>query len=200
VLVSATDHDSRHMTRALRQSLARLQMGPRFQFELREATPEELDALSQRILDAGPGGVAVVANAAETATIMNRLRGAGFRGSLFGGPSVASAAFQQTFQQALPGTKGRIVYPLLADPAALAPGDSRAEISPGARCMVDAVQLAIAAIRQAGLNRARIRDAVVELSPYRGVSGVIRWDRLGSNTRSVSLAEVDGLPHALSGD
>jgi ABC-type branched-subunit amino acid transport system substrate-binding protein len=66
--------------------------------------------------------------------------------------------------------------------------------------MVDAVQLAIAAIRQAGLNRARIRDAVVELSPYRGVSGVIRWDRLGSNTRSVSLAEVDGLPHALSGD
>jgi ABC-type branched-subunit amino acid transport system substrate-binding protein len=39
----------------------------------------------------------------------------------------------------------------------------------------------IAAIRQAGLNRTHIRDAVRELSPYSGVTGQITWDPTGHN-------------------
>ena len=58
----------------------------------------------------------------------------------------------------------------------------------------DAVRLLVAAIRTAGLDRTRIRDALVELSPWTGASGLVDFDGLGSNTRSVSLGTIsDGV-------
>ena len=54
----------------------------------------------------------------------------------------------------------------------------------------DTVNLLVAAIRKAGLNRARIRDAVRELSPWAGVTGTIKWDTLGGNSRTVQLGTV----------
>jgi ABC-type branched-subunit amino acid transport system substrate-binding protein len=54
----------------------------------------------------------------------------------------------------------------------------------------DAVNLLIAAIRQAGLNRARICDEVRKLSPWQGVTGSIHWDLLGSNSRSIGLGTI----------
>jgi branched-chain amino acid transport system substrate-binding protein len=52
----------------------------------------------------------------------------------------------------------------------------------------DAVRLVARAVDRAGLNRARIRDAVRELSPWTGVGGVVRWDALGRNEGPVGLA------------
>ena len=49
----------------------------------------------------------------------------------------------------------------------------------------DAVKLTVAAIRRAGLNRIRIRDAVRALAPWTGAGGVARWDALGRNQRRV---------------
>jgi branched-chain amino acid transport system substrate-binding protein len=54
----------------------------------------------------------------------------------------------------------------------------------------DAVQVLIAAIRRAGLNRARIRDAVAGVSPWSGVSGPVIWDPAGSNARPAILATI----------
>ena len=54
----------------------------------------------------------------------------------------------------------------------------------------DAVNLLVAAIRKAGLNRARIHDAVRSLSPWQGVTGEIRRDPLGSNSRLVHLGTI----------
>ena len=54
----------------------------------------------------------------------------------------------------------------------------------------DAVNILIAAIRKAGLNRARIHDQVRALSGWQGVTGEIRWDPLGSNSRLVSLGTI----------
>ena len=45
----------------------------------------------------------------------------------------------------------------------------------------DAADLLIRAIRRAGLNRARIRDAVAQMSDYSGLAGTIRWDNGGGN-------------------
>ncbi len=56
----------------------------------------------------------------------------------------------------------------------------------------DAVRLLVDAIRTAGLDRAAIREAFVELSPWTGVTGVVRFDGLGSNTRSIRLGTIDG--------
>jgi hypothetical protein len=49
------------------------------------------------------------------------------------------------------------------------------------------------------LNRARIRDAVRELSGWQGASGVIRWDVLGQNERPVRLGVIEGGQPALAG-
>ena len=54
----------------------------------------------------------------------------------------------------------------------------------------DAVQLLVAAVRRAGLNRARIGDALRALSPWDGVAGSVRWDALGGNTRPIRLGTV----------
>jgi len=58
-----------------------------------------------------------------------------------------------------------------------------AKAAPAAAYTYDAVQLLVAAIRKSGPDRARIRGAVAALSPWQGVAGVVRWDRLGGNTR-----------------
>ena len=43
------------------------------------------------------------------------------------------------------------------------------------------------AIRKAGLNRVRIRDAIRDLSGYGGISGTITWDPTGQNSGAVTL-------------
>ena len=50
----------------------------------------------------------------------------------------------------------------------------------------DATRLLIAATRQGGLNRARIREALIQLSPWQGIAGPIQWDGTGQNVRPVS--------------
>ena len=56
----------------------------------------------------------------------------------------------------------------------------------------DAVRLVAEATRRAGLNRPRIRDAVRDIAPWRGVAGIVRWDTLGRNERPVGLATWRG--------
>ena len=51
----------------------------------------------------------------------------------------------------------------------------------------DAVRLLAQAIRKSGLNRARIRDAIRELSGWEGANGLVRWDAVGQNTRIVRI-------------
>ena len=50
--------------------------------------------------------------------------------------------------------------------------------------------LVVAAVRKAGLNRARIGDALRGLSGWKGVLGELRWDRLGGNARPVTLGTI----------
>ena len=48
----------------------------------------------------------------------------------------------------------------------------------------DATRLLIEAIRRAGPNRARIREALAQLSPWPGIAGPIHFDGTGQNTRT----------------
>ena len=56
----------------------------------------------------------------------------------------------------------------------------------------DALRLTAAAVRRAGLNRARVRDAVRDLAPWTGALGEVRWDPRGRNTSPVALATWRG--------
>jgi branched-chain amino acid transport system substrate-binding protein len=47
----------------------------------------------------------------------------------------------------------------------------------------DATRLLLAAIRRCGVNRVRVREAIVQLSPWSGITGSIRFDGTGHNTR-----------------
>jgi branched-chain amino acid transport system substrate-binding protein len=60
----------------------------------------------------------------------------------------------------------------------------------------DAANIVIEAIRTAGLNRPRIRDAVQAISPVHAVTGVIQWDAQGQNHRAVSLRVFTSTPRS----
>jgi ABC-type branched-subunit amino acid transport system substrate-binding protein len=90
-----------------------------------------------------------------------------------------------------------VLIPLLDDPATGFQGfaakfQSHFHVFPdfAAAQAYDATCLLITAIRKAGLNRARIGDAVRELSPWQGLAGIITWDPLGENTRPVRLGVI----------
>jgi len=92
-----------------------------------------------------------------------------------------------------------VVFPLL-----LSPGPAAAPFAEAFRARFgrpadyaaaytyDAIGLLVAAIGKAGLNRARIGDAVRDLSPWTGVTGTVTWDALGSNARPAPLGTVRG--------
>ncbi len=55
------------------------------------------------------------------------------------------------------------------------------------------MELAAEAVRRGGLSaRARINDALRQLSPWEGVSGWIRWDNSGMNGDPPYLARLVG--------
>jgi ABC-type branched-subunit amino acid transport system substrate-binding protein len=91
----------------------------------------------------------------------------------------------------------QIICPLLVEPGAAWPAfedqfQRRYQRSPdfAAAATYDAVQLLVAAVRKAGLNRVRIGDALRELSPWDGTAGPVRWDPLGGNTRPARLGQI----------
>jgi branched-chain amino acid transport system substrate-binding protein len=52
---------------------------------------------------------------------------------------------------------------------------------PGAAYIYDAVNLLVRSIRQSGLNRPRLRDAIAGMDNFEGASGKISWDNGGGN-------------------
>jgi ABC-type branched-subunit amino acid transport system substrate-binding protein len=50
------------------------------------------------------------------------------------------------------------------------------------------VNVLIAAIRHAGLNRTLIRDTLRELTPLSGVTGTMKWDATGQNEADVRMS------------
>ena len=55
----------------------------------------------------------------------------------------------------------------------------------------DGIRIIIEAIRSAGLNRARIRDAITEMTDFNGVTGKISFDKTGRNkAASIKLSII----------
>jgi ABC-type branched-subunit amino acid transport system substrate-binding protein len=199
-LLSAIDHDSRVMARALEDALAARGSAPHHHFQV-EPGVEDHGALAERIVASGAEAVAILAGPSDSARIVASLRASGVRVTVFGGPSMGRRAF---LDQAGPAAEG-VLFPLPCDPAALS-GDfakrfaARYGRSPDCATAqaYDAFRLLIAAVEKAGLNRARIRDAVRDLSPWSGVAGTVDWNPVGQNRREVRLGRItDGRIEAL---
>jgi ABC-type branched-subunit amino acid transport system substrate-binding protein len=172
VLVSATDHDSRAF-------VAELKTTPASHLEFQAGTPD-VNALAGRVAEAAPQAVMVIAGARDSGRVVAALRRLGCTAAVFCGPSAGRGAFLEEAGSAAEGVR----FPLLMDTSGGALPDYAAAHA------YDAVRLLVAAVRKAGLNRARIRDAVRDLSGWQGISGVIRWDALGQNERAVRLGII----------
>ncbi|MGO8753381.1 MAG: ABC transporter substrate-binding protein [Thermoguttaceae bacterium] len=186
------EHDSRCLLAQLRRAFAERRISPRHQYVCRLATDDPAGAVS-RVVDAKPAAVVVLAGAQGSARLLRQLRTNGFSGPIFGGPAMGRRRFLEEARDAAEG----VLFPLLYDRKAI-PGpfadafEKRFHHEPDftAAAAYDSVQLTVAAVRKAGLNRARIGDALHAISPWKGACGTIQWDSLGSNIRPIHLGTI----------
>jgi branched-chain amino acid transport system substrate-binding protein len=193
-LLAANDHDSHMFLVELRKFLATKGAGPIFEYEFKSGT-RDFSELAERVAGSRAGAVVLIGGAGDSGRLLATLREKGFAGRVLGGPWMARRTFLSTAGTAAEG----VLLPLLDDPATgfqrfAETFQARFGVFPdfAAAQAYDATRLLIAAIRKAGLNRARIRDAVRELSPWDGVSGTIKWDSVGQNVRTVRLGGIRG--------
>jgi branched-chain amino acid transport system substrate-binding protein len=193
-VVSATDHDSRVLTIDLLQALKRRGIFPSLHIQFQPGTTEFTGHLQRLTVSDDP--VVVIAGPDDSARFLVALGRRGTDRMIFGGPAMGTQRFIRRAGSAAEGA----VFPLLWHPDA---DESAAEFAfrfrerfrsePDylAASAYDAVNLLVAAIRDAGPNRARIRDAVRGLAPYDGVTGKISWDATGRNEGTVGLGTIE---------
>ena len=191
LLLTSTDHDARAFTAELMSSLAGDVTRPHrhLHFHAEEA---DFAGIVTQVETLTPEAVVVVASAEDSARLVAGLRAAGFEGVVFGGPAMGRWSFIQTAEAAAEG----VIFPLLVAPEDPAPFalvfEDRFGHPPdfAAAHTYDATRMLIAAVREAGLNRAGIRDALVELAPWQGASGTMTWDPLGQNQRPAQVGTI----------
>jgi branched-chain amino acid transport system substrate-binding protein len=202
VLATANDHDSHCLTTELLHGFNGRHMAPSFHFEFQRGT-RDVDPLTAHILGAQADALVVVAGADDSAQVVAAVRAGGFSGTIFGGPAMGRRLFIERAGAAAEGA----LFPLLYDPQAASSAFAasfqarrRAPPDYAEAHAYDAVGLLAAAIGKAGLNRARIGDALRELSPWTGVTGKMTWDASGRNQRDVALGTIrDGRFEPIAG-
>ncbi len=195
LVASADDHDAHLFADEVKKCLAGQGLAPRYHFEFGRGTPDVAE-LAGRIAASKVDAAVIVAGAPDSARLLAAVRAKGFAGTVFGGPAMGRRRFAEEAGQAAEG----VVFPLLYHPEeASAPFAKAFESRFGkppdyaAAHTYDAVRLLVEAMGKAGLNRARIGDAVRDLSPWSGVTGTMTWDGLGGNNgRTVRLGTIRG--------
>jgi branched-chain amino acid transport system substrate-binding protein len=189
VVAAATDHDSHVALVAARRALSARRLVPAALVELAPVADDPAPVVT-RLLESRPRVVLLLAGARPAGRLVAALRKAGFVGTIVGGASLSRSAFRRAAGEAAEGVRA----PVSASVGAAGQGFARAYVGrwgeapdDAAIRSYDAVRLTVAAIRKAGLNRARIRDAVRALSPWQGVEGTVRWNARGRNEPPVAL-------------
>ncbi len=188
-LLSATDHDSRAFVSALKIAFGRDRLVPLLDIEFDPAAAETQKAAG-RIASSGAQAAVIVADSANSAALVKTARADGFTNVILSGPLIARAEPDPALDGVLYPDLGEIQPAFRAKFAACYGPDP----DYAAAHAFDAANILVAAIRKAGLNRARIRDAVQALSPFQGVTGTIQWDGLGQNQRAVRLQRLTTRP------
>lgn len=189
-MVTITDHDSRLAADALMESLAVIDQVPAMRLDLPPGARlskghlEQLDLTRSRAL-------LLVAGPEDGSRLTRSIREHGFSGPIFGTPRAARRrSLEQTGD-----AKTELRVPFLLDPISTPHRRdfvTRFRQATGydpdwaAMHTYDAGNLLIDAIRRAGPSRTGIRKALIELSPWQGVTGIIEWDPTGQNQRPVT--------------
>ena len=189
VLLATTDHESRMTAREVMSQLSRCGRRPDFRFDV---LPDAADIAQQlqAAADARPAVVLIIAGVGDSARLTRAVREKVGTATIFGGQSMGRRRFTELAGAAAEGVR----FPLLFVPN---PADanctrfierfkSEHQRAPDytAALTYDAMRLLLEAIRRAGPNRARIREALAQLSPWPGIAGTIHFDGTGQNTRT----------------
>ncbi len=194
VIAAAADHDSHAALVATRRALGARHL---VYSALVEFVPgqDEAAAVCGRLLESNPRVVLLLAPSVPGGQLVAALRQHGYGGPIVGGAPLARSAFQRA---AGPAAEGVVV------PSGVTAGETAEAFSrsyakrwnatpdEAALRSYDAVRLVAAAVRRAGLNRPRIRDALRALAPWDGAAGPVLWDALGRNRAPVHLAAWRG--------
>lgn len=194
-MLSCIDHDSRVAAKELVAALGRLNAHPALHLDFKPGV-SDLSPQLTRIERTQPAAIAILAGPLDSARAVIAVRERGLRSPLFGGPAMGRSCFMKVAGEAAEGAH----FPLLYHPAGKRASDFSRRFTKrfgappdyAAAHAYDAVSLLIAAVRKAGLNRARIRDAIRALSPWQGLSGPITWDATGQNERPVCMGMIRG--------
>jgi ABC-type branched-subunit amino acid transport system substrate-binding protein len=187
-LLATTDHESRMTTREVLKQFSCRGRAPDFSFNV---PPGAVDFASQlqAAVEAHPAVVLIVAGAEDSARLTRALRDQLGRVHIFGSPSMGRRRFLELAGPAAEGVRFPVLFvPEATDTNAarfIARFTTERQHPPDytAALAYDATRLLIEAVRRAGPNRARIREALAQPSPWPGVAGPIQFDGTGQNTR-----------------
>ena len=194
ILVSATDHDSRALTGEFLESVSKRGKALRLHANVTAGEEPELSNLTPDLLSLSPQpSFVILADPLVSARVARHLA------EFYSGPVFGSSAMARSpFQAAVADLAIRFIFPLPAEPESLERFSERFRLMTGrsadfaAAQTYDAVQLLGSAIRRAGVNRARVGDALRAASPWSGTAGAIAWDMTGQNTRPVTIVQLEG--------
>jgi branched-chain amino acid transport system substrate-binding protein len=195
-MLAATDHESRMTAREVVREFSRREHPLDFRFDVPPGAlthQRQLAVLEQM----QPAAVIIVAGTDDAATLVSAVREKCPASALFGTQSMGRSRFVELAGQSAAGVRFPLLFvPNPADPVSARfidrfKTEHRREPDYTAALTYDATRLLLEAIRRGGLNRARIRQAIPQLSPWTGIAGPIRWDGTGQNTRSnVSMGVI----------
>ena len=134
----------------------------------------------------------------EAALLIRRLRERGMHAEIFAGSGLCSSELLGIAGSYAEGIVTACIYDPDRDDSSARTFVTRFSEHYGeapdayAAYAYDGAQMVVRAIRRAGLNRARIRDALAADPIYRGAAGEIRFNGAGSNVAPPGLAIVQG--------
>jgi branched-chain amino acid transport system substrate-binding protein len=162
-----------------------------------EASEADWKSRVERIRALRPDAVVLWGRPAATGAALRALRAGGVDCAAYGPDRAVGPGFLEAAGDAAEGFV--FTYPLNPDarsdawPAFVQRYRERFGTAPDptASFAYDGARLLVEATRKAGLNRARIRDALYEVRRFEGVSGRIRFDTTQNNVSPVILGHVE---------
>jgi ABC-type branched-subunit amino acid transport system substrate-binding protein len=152
----------------------------------------------ERLQKAQPDAVILWADPQPAAWLVRKMREAGMKIPVVACERVISPSFLQIAGEAAEGVIATSPFDPDSDNPNLAAFKKRYQEKFGAppdayaAHSYDGTQMVIEAIRKAGLNRYRIRDALAAMTRWEGVTGEIVMDDVFTNRRPVCVATVKG--------
>jgi ABC-type branched-subunit amino acid transport system substrate-binding protein len=179
---------------------AALRVGHPIVLEVRyEVGETQFDTQLERIRNSNPDAVVLWGNALETALILNRMRELGMEHPVFTSDRAVNPQFLEMAGENANGIVTTCQYNPDADIPELKAFQRNYRARFGqepdvfAAHAYDGMNITMDAIQRAGLNRARIRDLLTDLSTYQGYQGItgeIIFDATWNDIGPIWMAEI----------